>query len=101
MNGERRGSRRVPFFCEAALEGIDVARSNARLADLSVDGAFVDARTVLPGGAVTRLRFTILSKEISVAAEVRYSLPGMGMGMRFLDLAPGDRALIESFLATQ
>jgi hypothetical protein len=95
---ERRNSRRVTFFCEAHLEGIDVSQANVRLADLSVDGAFVDARTVLPPGAVARLRFTLLDQEVAVKAEVRYSMPGMGMGLRFLDLSPEARALIARFV---
>jgi hypothetical protein len=95
---ERRNSRRVTFYCEAHLEGIDVSHGNVRLADLSVDGAFVDARTVLPPGAVARLRFTLLEQEVTVQAEVRYSMPGMGMGLRFVDLPPAAHDLIARFV---
>lgn len=98
-DGERRGAKRITYFCEAKLEGMDVAHASVRLADLSVNGAFVDTRSVLPAGAVTRLRFTIGAREISVSAEVRYSMPGMGMGLRFLDLAAADREVIERLVA--
>jgi len=98
---ERRNSRRVTFYCEAHLEGIDVSHANVRLADLSVDGAFVDARTVLPPGAVARLRFTLLEREVSALAEVRYSMPGMGMGLRFKELSPETRDLIVRFVEGQ
>jgi hypothetical protein len=91
----------VTFFCEAHLEGMDVSHANVRLADLSVDGAFVDARTVLPPGALARLRFTILEEEVTVQTEVRYSMPGMGMGLRFVDLAPEARNLITRFVEGQ
>ncbi len=102
MDGsERRRSKRVQFYCEAALEGIDVARANVRVADLSVDGAFVDARTVLPPGVVARLRFTLMGRELNTMAEVRYSLPGMGMGLRFLDLDDEDRQLLAAFVSAQ
>jgi hypothetical protein len=102
MSGsERRSSRRVTFFCEAHFEGFDVAHTNVRLADLSVDGAFVDARTVLPPGAITRVRFTLLDEEVSAKVEVRYSMPGMGMGIRFLDLSPAALAVIERFVSSQ
>jgi hypothetical protein len=50
---------------------------------------------------VTRLHFTVLSTTISVNAEVRYSMPGMGMGLRFLDLSREDCETIERFLLTQ
>lgn len=101
MNGnERRAAKRATYFCEARLEGMDVAHSHVRLADLSVEGAFVDTRTVLPVGTVTRLRFTVGAQEVSVSAEVRYSMPGMGMGLRFLNLGPGERQLIEQLLSS-
>lgn len=98
---ERRGSRRVTFFSEARLEGMDVAHANVRLSDLSVEGAFVDTRTVLPVGAVTRLHFSILGEDVNVNSEVRYSMPGMGMGLRFLNLSPEAREVIERFLLSQ
>jgi hypothetical protein len=95
---ERRSSRRITFFCEAQLDGMDVSRTNVRLADLSTDGAFVDARTVLPPGSVANLRFTLLGQEVTARAEVRYSMPGMGMGLRFLDVSPEARDLIARFV---
>jgi hypothetical protein len=98
---ERRGSRRVTFFCEARLEGIDVANASVRIADLSVDGAFVDARTVLPPGAIANLRFSLPDCEVSVRTEVRYSMPGMGMGLRFVDLTPEVRDAIARFVDSQ
>jgi hypothetical protein len=95
---ERRNSRRVTFYCEAQLEGIDVSNANVRLADLSTEGAFVDARTVLPPGAVANFRFTLLGQQVTTRAEVRYSMPGMGMGLRFVGLAPESRDLIARFI---
>jgi len=98
----RRGTTRVGCFAEAEIEGIDVGnRLQLRLADLSGGGAFVDARTVLPAGTITQLRFTVLGRAISVRAEVRYSVPSFGMGVRFLDLLPEDRAFIEQFISQQ
>lgn len=96
---ERRGSRRVTYYREAHLEGIDLGRANVRLVDVSVKGAFVDARAVLPAGAAARLRFTVLEREVSVLAEVCYSMPGLGMGLSFLDLDEADRSVLERFVA--
>lgn len=100
MDGsERRRSKRVPFYCEAVLEGMDVARANVRVADISVDGVFVDSRAVLPPGVVAHLTFTLLGSPVHAMAEVRYSLPGMGMGLRFVDLSEGDRDVLGRFVA--
>lgn len=62
--------KRVTYFAEAELEGIDVSRRQVRLADLSTGGAFVDTRTVLPPGTIARLRFSVLGRAISVQAEI-------------------------------
>mgnify|MGYP001796403916 CR=1 FL=1 len=99
---DRRGAKRVGCFAEAEIEGIDVShRQQVRLADLSTGGAFIDVRTVLPTGTTARLRFTVLGRDISVLAEVRYSMPSFGMGVRFLDLRPEDQAFIEQFISQQ
>lgn len=40
---DRRGAKRVGYFAEAEIEGIDVShRLQVRLADLSTGGAFID-----------------------------------------------------------
>jgi len=93
---ERRQHARVTYFTEASLEGLDVARVPCRLSDLSAGGAFVDARTNLPTGARVQMRFRLADREISVVAEVRYMVPGIGMGVRFVDLTEPDLALIHS-----
>jgi PilZ domain len=98
---DRRAAKRITFFAEAELEGIDTSRLQVRLADLSTGGAFVDTRTVLPPGTAARLKFTVTGKEINVLAEVCYSMPSFGMGVRFLDLRPEDRVLIEQFISQQ
>lgn len=99
---DRREAKRVTYFAEAELEGIDTSRRlQVRLADLSIGGAFVDARTVLPTGTVARLKFSVLGQEIDVLAEVRYSMPAFGMGVRFRDLRPEDQDVIEDFIRQQ
>ena len=101
MSDERRAAKRVTYFAEAELEGVDVSRLSVRLSDLSVTGAFLDVRNVFPTGTTAHLRFTVLGRSISVLAEVRYSMPAFGMGMRFLDLKPEDKQVIEDFIAQQ
>ena len=96
---DRRKSRRVSYFIEARLEGIDVGRSHVRIADLSADGAFVDARTVLPAGTIARLHLAIDSTEVSVLVEVRYSMVGFGMGVRFIEVDDATRRVLNSVIA--
>ncbi len=98
---DRRSHARKAFYCEAQLEGLDVGRTPCRLADISVGGAFVEARTVLPVGASTHVRFRLGGREISSRAEVRYTVPGIGMGLRFTGLSAAEQGLILAFVLGQ
>ena len=93
---DRRRHDRITFFTEAWLEGLDVSRVPCRLGDLSVGGAFVDARTNLPPGTRIVMRFRVADREVTAIAEVRYAAPGIGMGLPFLAMSDDDRELISS-----
>jgi hypothetical protein len=71
------------------------------MADISVGGAFVEARTLLPVGARTRIRFHLGGREFVTEAEVRYTSPGIGMGLHFIGLPADDQCLILSFVVGQ
>ena len=98
---ERRRFPRKTFYCEARVEGLGAGRAACRIADISLGGAFVEGLSVLPAGARTQVCFTILGREVSARAEVRYSQPGIGMGLRFLALSEVDLATLRTFLVTQ
>ncbi|MBP7571676.1 MAG: PilZ domain-containing protein [Acidobacteria bacterium] len=87
MADERRQSRRTRYLAEVELDGL----LKARISNLSADGAFIDCRTTLPPGAVVHLRFTADGHLVETAAEVRYSCPGIGMGVRFTSLSAAAR----------
>lgn len=56
--------------------------------DLSAHGMFVNTSTHLPEGAVVNLRFRLTRSGVQVQtrAEVRYCLPGIGLGVEFVGL---------------
>lgn len=68
--------------------------------DLSVHGMFVNTPAVLPEGTVLKLTFRLvrLNFKISVRGEVRYRIPGTGVGVEFIDLSDETRAAIEKEL---
>ena len=103
MNGtnERRSAPRIAFFTEATLEGIDVSRTDVRITDISAAGAFVDTRTVLPPGTVTQLLFTLGDRQLRVKAQVRYSMPSIGMGLAFTDLSDADRQTLAELVGVK
>ena len=56
--------------------------------DLSPHGMFLNTSTHFPEGAVVNLRFRLTQTNIEVQtrAEVRYCLPGTGIGVEFVGL---------------
>ena len=96
---EHRLSKRVVYYAEATIEGLDAGQ--ARVSDLSTSGAFVDSRVVLAPGTITKLTFRIRDREIKVTVTIRYAIPDIGMGVHFLNLAADDQALIEEVVKAQ
>jgi len=61
-------------------------------------GAFIDSMTCYSPGTILKLRFRVLDILIETAAEVRYCMPQMGMGVLFLGLRPDHIAALESLI---
>lgn len=92
---DKRDAKRVYYLCEAECEGAGMGRLNTRINDLSVGGVFVDTMTGFPVGSLVKLRFPLAATEIRVVGEVRYCMPQIGIGVKFLDLSPRHHELIE------
>lgn len=95
---ERREAKRIGYLCEVECEAIGINRMNTRITDLSTTGAFIDSMTCFTQGTILKVKFRIKDIPIEVNCEVRYSMPQMGMGIRFLDLKPDHIALLEHFI---
>ena len=56
--------------------------------DLSAHGLFVNTATHFPEGAIVNLRFLLTRSnvEVQTRGEVRYCLPGIGIGVEFVGL---------------
>jgi hypothetical protein len=64
-----------------------------RAPDISLHGMFVNTTTHFPEGAVVKLRFRLTRSnvEVQTRGEVRYCLPGIGIGVEFVGI--GAKAL--------
>ena len=71
-----------------------------RAPDISVHGMFVNTSTHFPEGAVINLRFRLTQSNVQVQTrcEVRYCLPGTGIGVEFVGLEAGTAQAIEKEL---
>lgn len=93
----KRASQRVSYPCEVECSGVGVGLShlNPRISDLSATGAFVDAVVTLPAGTRFRLKFSLPSLVVDCVCEVMHEMPQFGMGVRFLELTPGQQVALE------
>ena len=68
--------------------------------DLSVQGMFVQTARSFPQGAVLRVRFRLARSQYEVTArgEVRYCLPGVGIGIEFVEISGEARRAIQKEL---
>jgi PilZ domain-containing protein len=65
--------------------------------DISARGMFINTGRRFPEGAVLNLRFRlgISGAEIETRGEVRYCLPGVGVGVEFIGMSRGAVLAIE------
>jgi hypothetical protein len=65
--------------------------------NLSTRGMFIDTSSTFPEGAVLNLRFTLAltGAEVRTRCEVRYSQPGVGIGVEFIGLPAAATKIIE------
>jgi hypothetical protein len=65
--------------------------------DISRHGMFVNTSTHFPEGAVVILRFRLTKSnvEVQTRGEVRYCLPGIGIGVEFVGIRPEAARAIE------
>ena len=86
----RRGSRvhclrEITITSEGHNERIVV-----KAPDLSATGMFISTSRAFPEGTVLNLRFrlAVTNIEVNTRGEVRYCLPGVGVGVEFIGITP-------------
>jgi archaellum biogenesis ATPase FlaH len=97
---DKRGAPRVPYISEVVCEGAGT-RLIARTIDLSSSGVFIHSKLCCEAGLILKLRFFVDKTAIEALGEVCYSMPQIGMGVRFIDLKPEYREAIENLIESQ
>lgn len=88
----------------AAYRGLNLiyegrsAKIEVRAPDLSPRGMFIHIPHGFPEGAVIKVEFWLSRSgyHVQARAEVRYSLPGVGIGIEFVDISEQDKRAIEN-----
>ena len=95
---ERRRYDRARLIVDVFFDGMDVT-GIASTKDISVGGFYMNTQANLPEGAVLLVRIPFADgKQMIANAEVVYSNPARGVGLRFQNLSEESRILIESEL---
>ena len=104
LSGVERQATRYQQFRNLTIEyeGSEQA-IQLRPPDLSARGMFINTSKTFPEGAVMKIRFTLArsGRKIRARAEVRYCLPGVGIGIEFIEISPADQRAIDSDLSTR
>jgi hypothetical protein len=96
---ERRAHDRSRLIVDVFFDGEDVT-GVASTKDISPGGLYLNTQTVIPHGAVLLVRIPFRpDAEVVCRAEVIYSEPGRGVGLRFRDVTAEGRAVLERELS--
>ncbi|HSD45526.1 MAG TPA: PilZ domain-containing protein [Pyrinomonadaceae bacterium] len=92
---ERRAYDRARLILDVFFDGEDMT-GIASTKDISPGGLYMNTQATIPQGAVLIVRIPFRADATVVCrAEVIYSEPGRGLGLRFIDLSDEGRALLE------
>ncbi len=97
---ERRRFERARLIIDVFFDGTDLT-GVASTKDISPGGLYMNTRTEIPEGALLTVRLPLAGRDVVCNAEVIYSNPGRGVGVRFVGLAEDDRAFLEKELAAE
>ena len=92
---ERRAPDRSRLIVDVFFDGQDVT-GVASTKDISPGGLYLNTQAEIPQGAMLLVRIPFRpDAEVVCRAEVIYSEPGRGVGLRFRDVTEEGRAVLE------
>lgn len=91
---ERRQFDRARLIVDVHFDGAE-STGIASTKDLSLGGVYLTTQSPLPLGVTLTLRIPLGGEQVIVKADVVYSNPGHGVGVRFHRLADEARLLME------
>jgi len=91
---ERRRHDRSRLIVDVFFNGND-ATGVASTKDISLGGLYMNTRAEVPEGETLMIRIPLGNEQIVCTAEVVYRNPGLGLGVRFIDLSDEGRAVLQ------
>lgn len=97
---ERRVHNRSRLIVDLFFNGADLT-GVASTKDISIGGLYMNTQTEIPEGSLLTLRIPFEEGDVVVNAEVVYSNPGRGVGVRFQGVRETHRAIMKRALADE
>lgn len=91
---ERRRHDRSRLIVDVYFDGQDLT-GVASTKDISLGGLYMNTRAEVPEGETLMIRIPLGEHQIICSAEVVYRNPGLGLGVRFIDLSDEARAVLQ------
>lgn len=96
---DRRVSERSRLIVEIYFAGVD-ATGVAHTRDISLGGLYMNTQHKLAETDLIKIRIPFQTGPAVIDAQVVYSNPGHGVGLRFVNLSEENRILLERELPT-
>lgn len=93
-----RGVPRVSSLCDLSVSYEGHSENiQTRPPDISTRGMFINTSRSFPEGSVLNVQFRLAmtGAEVRTRCEVRYCLPGVGVGVEFVEISPEGVQAIE------
>jgi CheY-like chemotaxis protein len=91
---KKRKKRRVLFEKDVIINGIITAYA----LDISEDGMYIHTTANFVRDAVLDLDFDVDNTHIKVKATIQHIQPGIGLGVKFINMSPEDRLVLKEFI---
>jgi hypothetical protein len=96
---EKRRTPRYPFIAVAEITDVaSAAQLNAQIAELSLNGCYVDMLNTLPVRTNVTLKIFADAECFEATASVVYARQGIGMGLAFQDVSLKSGTLLRRWL---
>jgi|Deesub1362A_J573_1020465.scaffolds.fasta_scaffold00004_329 CheY-like chemotaxis protein len=92
---KKRKKRRVLFEKDVIINGIITAYA----LDISEDGMYIHTTANFVRDAMLDLDFDVDNKHIKVKATIQHIQPGIGLGVKFINMPPEDRLVLKEFIS--
>jgi hypothetical protein len=94
LTDDRREHDRSRLILDVHFDGAE-ATGVASTRDISLGGLFMKTQTEIPLGKTLSLRIPLGGQYAVLKADVVYSKPGVGVGVKFVDVPDDARELME------